>query len=154
MRATYEEVKIEMAGNFAFNPVGEDSARQIDLGEIVEAKNAVVVSFGSGREGMQAAAAGVAEDGIQGREALEGFRHDSVQRSGIRNIGLENKYRTEAGFSSHPAFAGLTSSGLISSRIRVAPAADSFRTMDSAIAPSAPVIKIDFAGQVDIDHLL
>ncbi len=76
-----------MAGNFALDPVGEDGARQIDLGEIVEAENAVVVGFGSGGERMQPAAAGVAEDGIQGREALEGFfHHDSVQRSGVCDV--------------------------------------------------------------------
>ena len=115
-----------MAGNFALNPVGEDGARQIDLGEIVEAKNAVVVRFGSCGKRMQAAAAGVAEDGVQGREALEGFRHDSVQRSGLCNVESGNKYRTEAGIFQSCSVCLAASSGLISSRIRVAPAADQF----------------------------
>ncbi len=60
-----------MSGNLALDPLREDGAGQIDLGEIVEAEDTVVIRFGSGRERMQAAAAGVTENGIEGREATE-----------------------------------------------------------------------------------
>ena len=78
-----------MAWNFALDPVGEDGAGQIHLGEIVETENAIVVSFGSGGEGMEPATAGVAEDGIEGREALEGFFHYMVQRGRVGDVGRE-----------------------------------------------------------------
>ncbi len=62
-----------MTGSLTFYPLREDGTRQIDLGKIVETENAVVIGLGSGSEGMQAAAASVAENGIQGRETVEGF---------------------------------------------------------------------------------
>ena len=79
----------QVPGNLALDPLREDGARQVDLGEIVEAEDAVVIRFGSGRERMQPASAGVAENSIQGREATEGFVHYPVQRRGIRDVGGE-----------------------------------------------------------------
>src|SRR5450432_2139817 len=83
----------EVAGNLAFDPLREDGPRQINLGEIVKAKDAFVIGFGCGREGMQPAASGVAENGIEGREAAETFVHCPVQRSGVGNIGFEVNIR-------------------------------------------------------------
>ena len=76
-----------MAGDLALDPLREHGARQVDLGEIVETENAVVVGLGSCGEGMQTATAGVAENRIQGREAVEGFGDDLSQGGGICNVG-------------------------------------------------------------------
>ena len=76
-----------MAGNLALYPVCEDGARQVDLGEIVEAENAIVFGFRSHGKGMQPATAGVAQYCVQSREAIEGFLNYSTQCRGIGNVG-------------------------------------------------------------------
>src|SRR5882672_259141 len=82
-----------MAGNLALYPVGEDGACQVDLGEIVETEDVFVISFRSCSKGMQTATAGMAEHGIQGREAVEGFLNGLAQSSGVGNVSREINVR-------------------------------------------------------------
>ena len=101
---------------------------------------------------MQAAAASMTENRIQGREAVEGFVTTRLKRGRIRDVSREDKYRTTAGTFQSLRVWLAASSGLISSRMRVRAGLYQFADHGFSDGAESAGDQDRFAGQVDGDH--